>query len=743
MLASKNTGVRKKRAVVLTTVALVTAILALTAATVGVGAYVGVQDREISLLATELNAALQLAKLRDENLVTLKKMTLTYADISDKKDKRLAEEIDAIKQHQFEMIQEIQHNMQMLAENISTSALKDTLFVHSIEATHMYAYANNAYLRALDRINLFQSAFYALKDFKLPHELVSPHLLRRSLRQIEENLPPDLTLALPAREVDRYYLESFTSYKDMDEDSLLIQLIVPLQKRNVTQKFNLFAPQYSFYPCFGNCSRDHELMGNGLIKVNLEDQLLYAFDQTTGHMAMTTEHDFVCRPSGTSRFCYSFDLNPIKEPTACHQVIRDANYDRLMEVCPLAFSTNLAEYRIIKVAPDVYSIHGLPRIHYYKDCPSNDTLTDVSPAIGQVTIFPLDPGCRLTYSDQVVYPYSQGERPAIDVFEERKVQFVVPRYGLRPRPLGGVSFASKSRNSFSGFNDLKTRVNESVVKLFELGGAQYAALVTGLEIIGNQSEARIDWFNNRSLRSWIENITDYTFSIADFSVNIIMSIITLILLFSAVRSGQFLYVFSPVLVVYPSNVAAYDFPNVFTDLLPGNNLIDEIIKWVEIIFIITIILVVVYGLRFRRTYVSGHEGRIDKRGSLTRFQIVIEFPVVKQNLSASFFQKITLRMPLRVIDMPTQVFSVENSVQTVPWVIRKNRFELIEKLYFRGLDKDTGEYNFVSDLDVSCNLSKIDWSTSLPIGFASNSYGLACVTVRGVPVRENERKNLI
>ena len=734
-----STGVRvtrRRRAIgALAIIAIASAIAVLTAGVSTLSVVAAQQGRKVDDLGVQLARAISEIQWQQTRTLTIQNQTLTLADLTITQGKRLSDSDNKIKKFQVDFMKEMRRYMKQIKDITTEDVFTKTLNFHALESLQLSQYASNVYQRVLDRVNFFSEAYQSLKNYKLPSSLVSPADLHRALDQMSYHMSPHLEPAI--KDTSRYYLEHFTTYEELDDHHILIQLLVPLVKRDEPlNNLVLYMPTFYPIPCTKNCV-DSRSTTQPLYKLLDRQRALFAFDRNNDEMYVANARDWICRPYANARFCYTFQTEALATPEGCHKAIATANYTQLFNKCKLEASSRISSYKPVPITMDIYQLHYFRNISFDYECNGRVTAIPVKP--DSTYLKKLEPGCTIKYKSKTIYPRRENLSPEMEVFREGYEPFALTRHGLHPSIRGGLH-PSPRKNDFLT-NDFFSEFNESeYLKPVILPDEEISALISQIEEGQKETEARVNAY--ATYRERPTTTSGWLIPVFDFGTTTFMTLITALLLFASVRSGNFIYLLAPTIIIRPARVSCW--PAMFTspvapDSIESFQLSDEVVKITQIVLVLSLIVFTVFGARFRKTFLTTHVGRFENKGVLTRFLVVIEFKLIRQTFCASYAQKITLRTPLRIIDLPSSVVSVELSEQTIPWAVTRGKFELIEPVLVRG-KLDDGTFCFKAERDIEIPMSKIEWLTNIPIGFHINGYGLAHIRCVGQPIVEMEQR---
>ena len=579
----------------------------------------------------------------------------------------------------------------------------------------------------------YQMAMLSLRSGHLSPQLISYQKLKEVLRGLEQSLPKDLFLAIPYSEIDRYYSMKLTKFFSV-EDKIMVHLLVPLSRTEVTKPDKLFEVIRHPIPVVHKWKTIDQVARLPGAKMLLDNRPGYWVFRGTEMLGIADNSRLNCRAIGNERECFSFDLHPQEGHTACTRAFVDGSFDHVLTHC--MFVPVQSPYLPIPVGNGSVMAHYFKGITYREKCGERmRTLMDTQYA----QLFNIPVGCSLLVNEETVPVWTPGETESYSTI----IPGVLPPVGQRPQ-----------------IEEIKVEG----IELFIYNRTEHIHLALDTEEIDRRTKNI-----KRSIRSLQDNLVQkikkYRFSFTGNRFmtlktldNFIFDFLVLLMAIVLIRRMKlpFFYMFlAPKLVIIPCPVETFEMNETTTPIPSTTEALDVITEQPpseeKTSFFVTeyeaedymallrlsILLLAACALLTRRyffvTEISTLRGALQFPNSY-RFHITLYFKVAHHGILKFSDQLCMIVIPVAVPIPPTTIMCVlTRNLAMFSVNHRTGHFSLTEPLIVRGID-NTGAWSFSSRQRIQFSLSSVTWLGGPdPVGFHKTFYGKAYISVTGDP----------
>lgn len=731
---------REKRGVALLVIGIV-AVLSLSVSAGSVYAAKKAHDN-----AERLEQLVRENQIKDGESVAIRDQLLGLTAINEEKLHNISKHFSLLAVHQSHFKQQIKKADRILHHILHRESISEALFLNLFSSVNNRITGLGSYQSVLQQANRWMDGHIALRHNRLPVEMVDRDHLRQILEYVSTQLPNDLVLALS--DLEPYYSMPLVNHHILKDD-IYLKLTIPLKRRDKERKFMLFHVQAVPFRCGPACSNEPELSEDSIVRMNMKPQL-WAYDLQSSVFYTSVEYLWTCTATNQGKQCFTLKREAISLGDNCFRAIMNESLSDIYDNCEF-ITSRTDDARPIPIGNRKYLVLPFLQPELAKQCERKYRLT--MPHISDYGTINVGPECRLIYRDEVILYEELYSNVTVELALEKPLKLVtlydLRNFTFRTMQIERVNF-SRYVDNLTEIKDLTydNRKLTRIIKNIHSSRQTIAQrLISGVEY---KAHAKI--------------INAMTF--LQISFELIAFFMLYLIVFTAIRSGNFIFLLAPTIIINSETGFALESNNltiqdIFNDALNATVTVSEesqdwfedkfgfiinffqeaegiftaarIEKYLQATKLSVAFLLVVltlYWSRFRMVYLNNYRGRVGERNMNNRFYVMVEFTTSKHRIAYTSSYKVTILVPI-VKDIPadTVALQVVNPLQLWYTSNRVYYFCATEQARIRGLDS-SGHWTCELRENIQISFSSVHWfGNKPPFDVFRTGHGSCIVTV--------------
>ncbi|KAI1304423.1 hypothetical protein HDE_01809 [Halotydeus destructor] len=698
--------------------------------------------------AKRLQRLSQYSNLQDGESIAIREQLIGLSAINEEKLQNVSSHFSLIAGHQWNLKNEINRTNKMLNSILKKQSLTSALFLNLFANVNNQISGLSAYQSVLNEVNRWMDGNIGLRSNRLPVEMVDRDHLRDILSFVASQLPPDLVLALD--NIEQYYTLPLVNHVIVKHD-IYLKLTIPLRRREVEKQLMLFHVETVGHMCGEACNKVTDWQSDTLIRMNIKPQL-WAYDVDRNQFYSSTEYLWSCSPTNEGKHCYSLKREALSIGDNCFKAIQGLSIDEIRDMCEFITATP-NDARPISIGNRRFLVTPNLQPFTLKVCDKRYKLS--MPAITDFGMLPVAPECRLIYKDEVVLYEDLYTNNTVELAIER------PATKLSLHDLRNFTFRLMhiEKMNFSRYMG-----NVSAIKELTYDNKKLTQIVRQIhlskEMIAQRLESNLHEYREQKSFSYATMI--------QIICEILGFVLLYIVVFTAIRSGNFLFLLAPTIVIHsqpgyaqsnetlagmfesalnatapPTETIMESDGNWFFNLSLENIIaaykdatdfldayrVEKYLQIAKFSIAFVLALLTVWWSRFRVVHLLNYRGRVGERNMKYRFYIMIDYIMHKQRLTCQTSYKVSILVPIqRDVPADTVALTVVNPLQL--WYTKSRLFYWCsaEQIRLRGVDKN-GEWTCEIREPLQLSFGSIQWFGDKPtFNLFRTSYGDCRIT---------------